>query len=207
MRESWGKHTSSTPASFSCRKNKLALQSGRSAPTLTPLLHPPTTMHLPRSACKQPDARCCCLVQLGEGAGSWSWRGISHPSVPSHRASWPCQPSLGEAVKTFPSRGLWCSFEQSIQKTSSTETALQPGAESPRSGDQRETPPCGYLAAAFSTRSLFLLNTTRRLTFEMNPVFHFWFHCSWFRKAVWMFVFFSLDDAKSCPQRRGMQRI
>lgn len=107
MKENWGKHTSSTPASFSCRKTKLALQSGRSAPTLTPLLHPPTTMHLPRSACKQPDARCCCLVQLGEGAGSWSWRGISHPSVPSHRASWPCQPSLGEAVKTFSSRGVY----------------------------------------------------------------------------------------------------
>lgn len=92
---------------FLQEKKKLALQSGHSTPTLTPLLHPPTTMHLPRSTCKQSNTHCCWLVQLGEGAGSWSWRGISHPSMPSHRASWPCQPSLGETVKTFPSRGVY----------------------------------------------------------------------------------------------------
>lgn len=140
-------------------KRQLALQSGHSTPT--PLLHPPTTTYMPRSTCKQSNTHCSCLVQLGEGAGSRSWRGISHPGVPSHRASWPCQPSLGEAVKTFPSRGgLWCSFEQSIPKTSSMELPFSHGqsllGQERSAGDRLHMSPV-YLAAAFSTDSLFLL--------------------------------------------------
>lgn len=63
---------------------------------------------------------------------SWGWQGFSYPSMPSHHASRPCQPSLGETVKTFPFKGvLWCSLEQSIPKTSSVELPFSHGQSLP----------------------------------------------------------------------------
>lgn len=110
------------------------------------------------------------------GAAGWGWgsRGISHPGVPSHRASRPCQPSLGEQWKHSPSGGLWCSFEQSIPKTSSVELPFSHGQSLPgqeRSAGDRLHTRLQYPAAAFSTNSLFLLNMT-----YSNPRLR-WFQC------------------------------
>lgn len=125
-----------------CRKKKkktsLAIRALLISPTstLTPLLHPPTTTYI----C--PVANSLIVTATVTGAAGWGCRvpeaggGISHPSMPSHRASWPCQPSLSETVKTFPFEGvLWCSFEQSIPKTSSVELPFSHGQSLPRSGE------------------------------------------------------------------------
>lgn len=221
MRENWSKHISTMLASFKReqKKKKMPCNEGRSTPTLIPPRYPPTTTYMPRSACKRSNAHCCCLAQPGEGAGSWSWRGIPHPSVPSHRASWPCQPSLGETVKTFPSEGvLWCSFEQSIPKTSSLELPFSQGqslhGQESSAGDRLLHASAVYLAAASSSNSLSL--------------FFFWWirqgnSClTWIQcltlnfisqlvvavsKSVSMVVFSCLDDAKSCRDTEACGRM
>lgn len=132
--------------------------------SLTPLHYPPTTTYMPCSTCKQSNSRCCWLVRLGEGTGFLKLEGNSHPSMPSDRASWPCQPSLGENSENIPLQGgLWCSFEQSIPKTSSVELPFSHGQSLPgqeRSAADRLHMRPLYPAAALSTNSLFLLNTT-----------------------------------------------
>lgn len=120
---------------------------------------------MPRSTCKQSIIHCYWLgavgvrVQVPEAG-----RRFSHPSVPSHRASWLRQPSLGETAKTFPSDGecwggLWCSFEQSIPKTSSVELPFSHGQSlttQERSVGDRLRMNSVYLAAAFTINSLSL---------------------------------------------------
>lgn len=163
-------HTACFLCSTVAEKNKITLQSGhywyrqhqrqhwhrwsiRPPPPICPVAH---ANSLIRAA-----ADWCSWVRV---QGSWSWQEISYPIMPSHRASWPCQPSLGETVKTFPFRGgLWCSFEQSIPKTSSVELPFSHGQSLPSqersAGDRLHMRPL-YPAAAFSTNSLFLLNMT-----------------------------------------------
>lgn len=146
------------------KKNALALQSGHSAPTdatAASAHHHP--LYMPRSTCKQSIIHCYWLgavgvrVQVPEAG-----RRFSHPSVPSHCASWLRQPSLGETAKTFPSDGewrggLWCSFEQSIPKTSSVELPFSHGQSltaQERSVGDRLRMNSVYLAAAFAINSL-----------------------------------------------------
>lgn len=87
------------------------------------------------------NTRCCWLVQLGEGAGfPEAGGGISHPSVPSHRASRPCQPSLGEIVRTFPFEGVYgAALNNRYQKPPAWNCPLATGRVSLVRGDQRET--------------------------------------------------------------------
>lgn len=121
------------------KKNNLVLQSALNT-TLTRLLYPPTNTHMPHSTCKQSNTHCCWRVQLGEGAGSWSWWGISHPSMPSHHASWPCQLSLGVTEKTFPSRGVYgAALNNRYQKPPAWNCPSAMGRVSPVRRDQRDT--------------------------------------------------------------------
>lgn len=153
----WGKK-------IKLKKKALALHSGHSAPTdatAASAHHHP--LYMPRSTCKQSIIHCYWLgavgvrVQVPEAR-----RRFSHPSVPSHRASWLRQPSLGETAKTFPSDGecwggLWCSFEQSIPKTSSVELPFSHGQSlttQERSVGDRLRMNSVYLVAAFTINSL-----------------------------------------------------
>lgn len=125
-----------------CRKNKLALQSGhywyhqhqhrcsiRPPPSVCPVAH---ASSLILSA-----ADWCDWVRV---QGSWSWRGISHPSVASHRASQPCQPPLGETVKTFPFRGVYgAASNNRYQKPPAWNCPLATGRVSLVRRDWRET--------------------------------------------------------------------
>lgn len=120
---------------------------------------PPPTVYAPQHVQTVHYSLLLTGCSWGEGAGSWSF---SHPSVPSHRASWLRQPSLGETAKTFPSDaecwgGLWCSFEQSIPKTSSVELPFSHGQSlttQERSVGDRLRMNSVYLVAAFTINSL-----------------------------------------------------
>lgn len=95
--------------------------------------------------------------------GSWSWRGISLPSLPSQRASWPCQPSLGEIVKTFPFGGVCgAAWNNRYQKPPAWNCPLAPGRVSPVGRDQRETAAIWGLCIQrqLSLLTLLLLNVT-----------------------------------------------
>lgn len=221
MRENWSKHISTALALFKReqgKKKKMPCNKGHATPTLILPRYTPTTTYMPRGACKRSNTRCCWLAQLGEGAGSWSWRGISHPSVPSHRAGWPCQPSLGETVKTFPSEGvLWCSFEQSIPKTSSLELPFSQGqslhGQESSAGDHLLLASAVYLAAASSSNTLFFFLCWIR---QGNSCLT-WIQCLTLNfisqsvvavsKSVSMVVFSCLDDAKSCRDTEACSRM
>lgn len=158
------------PLLSGCRKYKLALQSGhywyrqQQTPTLPSLLHPPTTTYMPRSTCKQCNTYRCSLVRLGVGAGFLTLAGF----FTSQCAQSSCQSALPAFIRwnseNIPLQGgLWCSFEQSIPKTSSVELPFSHGQSLPgqerSAGDRLHMRP-QYPAAAFSTNSLFLLNMT-----------------------------------------------
>lgn len=122
------------------RKKKMLSCNQHSTPTLTRLLHPPTDTYMPRSTCIQSNTHCCWRVQLGEGAGSWSWWGILHPSMPSHHPSWPCQLSLVVKEKTFPSRGVYgAALNNRYQKPPAWNCPSATGRVSPVRRDQRDT--------------------------------------------------------------------
>lgn len=145
--------------------------------------------------------------------GSWSWRGISLPSMPSQRASWPCQPSLGEIVKKIPLQGgLWCSLEQSIPKTSSVELPFSPGQSLPgrerSAGDRCHMRPL-YPAAAFSTNPPSAkCDVKHPVIWEESSVsllisFHCYFSVT---KAKLTVVFFSLDHSKMLRHAMGCRK-
>lgn len=112
-----------------------------STSTPTSLLHPPTTTYKPRSIANSLMLTAADWCGWVRAQGSWSSRGVSRPSVPSHRASRPCQPSLGETVKTFPFRGFMVQLRTIDTKNLQRRTALEPRAESPRSGEISGRPP------------------------------------------------------------------
>lgn len=127
-----------------CRKTKLALQSEhywcrqhqhwhrcsiRPPPPICPVAH--ANSLIPTAA------DWCGWVRV---QGFSSWRGISHPRMPSHRASRPCQPSLGETVKTFPFKGVYgAASNNRYQKPPAWNCPLATGRVSPVRRDQRET--------------------------------------------------------------------
>lgn len=108
--------------------------------TLAPPLHPPTTTYI----C--PVANRLVLTAPVTGAAGWGCRvpeaggGISHPSMPSHRASRPCQTSLGETVKKFPFKGVYgAASNNQYQKPPAWNCPLATGRVSPVRRDQQET--------------------------------------------------------------------
>lgn len=125
------------------KETRLAIRALLIPPTLTPLLHPPTTTHTPRGTCKQSNTRCCWLVQLGEGAEFLKLAG----DFTSQRAQSSCQSALpgfiiGERVKTFPFEGVYgAASNNRYQKPPAWNCPLATGRVSPVRGDQRETPP------------------------------------------------------------------
>lgn len=146
--ENWGEHISQRLLHLfnGCRKNNLALQSGHY------WYHQHQRQHRHRSSIRRPPPICpvahansliltaadwCGLVRV---QGSWSWRGVSHPSVPSHHANHPCQLSLGETVKTFPFKGVYgAASNNRYQKPPAWNCPLATGRVSPVRRDQRET--------------------------------------------------------------------
>lgn len=139
-------HTACFLCSTVAEKNKITLQSGhywyrqhqrqhwhrwsiRPPPPICPVAH---ANSLIRAA-----ADWCSWVRV---QGSWSWQEISYPIMPSHRASWPCQPSLGETVKTFPFRGVYgAASNNRYQKPPAWNCPSATGRVSPVRRDQRET--------------------------------------------------------------------
>lgn len=139
---------------------------------------------MPRSTCKQSNPHCCWLVQLGEGAGFLE---LARDFTSQH-AQLACQLALPAFIrwnsekKNSPSRGFVVQLRTIDTKNLQRGTALQPRAESPRSGkiSGRLLP---YEASVSSGSFLYWLSSAKcdvkHPTFERNPVFTFDFISLW----------------------------
>lgn len=111
---------------------------------------PPPTVYAPQHVQTVHYSLLLTGCSWGEGAGSWSSQEVFTSQCNS------------ETVKTFPSDGecwggLWCSFEQSIPKTSSVELPFSHGQSlttQERSVGDRLRMNSVYLVAAFTINSL-----------------------------------------------------